>query len=71
MNNLHVEKDIEKDSTMFKYKEFITSVFVVAMWQSIFTIIDSYVGERLYINVIMLFVSSLGIYLLTGHVKLN
>jgi hypothetical protein len=60
----------KNESAMFTLKIFITSICVVAMWQSLFTIIDKYIGERIHINVIMLFVSSFSIYYLTGSIKL-
>jgi len=51
-------------------KIFIISVFVVLMWQSLFTIFDHYIGQQLPINIIILIISSIVIYYLTGEIKL-
>jgi len=51
-------------------KIFVVSLFVVLMWQSLFTIFEYYIGPQLPINIIILIISSIVIYYLTGTIEL-
>ena len=52
------------------FKIFIISLFVVLMWRALFTIFDQYIGQQLPINIIILIISSIVIYYLTGTIEL-
>jgi len=54
----------------FNVRDIIISFFVICIWQSLFTIFDKYIGGKVYINIVLLIVSIIVIYKLTGNVKL-
>ena len=54
----------------FNVRDIIISFFVICIWQSLFTIFDKYIGGKMYINIVLLIVSIIVIYKLTGNVKL-
>ena len=54
----------------FNVRDIIISFFVICVWQSLFTIFDKYIGGKISINIVLLIVSIIVIYKLTGNVKL-
>jgi len=50
--------------------DLIVSFFVVCCWQSLFTIFDKFIGDKLKINITLLIISLICIYLINGNIKL-